>query len=82
MNEDGKTVDARFTQARVARDLGLSLSTISRVRSQDRNPTLDLMMRLDRVYKWDVGVQARLHRDGQWLRGFESLLQSLAEVDG
>lgn len=69
------------TQSQVARDLGVSLATVSRVRSQDRKPTLNLMERLDRVYGWRISEQATLYRDGKWLDGFESLLQSLQLID-
>ena len=70
-----------MTQTRLASELGVSLATISRVRSQDRNPTLDLMSRVSKVYGWSIGDQATAWDEGKWLHGFEDLIQRLGSGD-
>lgn len=70
-----------MTQTRLASELGVSLATVSRVRSQDRNPTLDLMSRISRVYGWSIGDQATAWEAGKWLHGFEDLIQRLGSGD-
>lgn len=71
-----------MTQTRLASELGVSLATVSRVRSQDRNPTLDLMSRISKVYGWPIGEQATAWEAGKWLHGFEDLIQRLSSGDG
>ena len=75
------TIKKRYTQSVLARELGVSLATISRVRSKDRNPTLDLMSRIARVYGWSIGEQAEAWFHGRWLEGFESMIQRMNERD-
>jgi transcriptional regulator with XRE-family HTH domain len=67
----------RVTQSQIAQELGVSLATVSRIRSADRNPTLDLMVKLDEVYGWPISKQAVLYKQGLWLEGFETRIQQM-----
>lgn len=67
----------KVTQSQIAADLGVSLATVSRIRSADRNPTLDFMVKLDKVYGWPIAQQADLYKQGVWLEGFETRIQNL-----
>lgn len=65
----------KLTQSDIAKKLGVSLATVSRLRSQDRNPTLVLMAKIDRAFGWPIGRQAEAYKEGRWLEEFESVLQ-------
>lgn len=46
------------TNQRVAEDLNITHSTVSRIRSGDREPSLALMMQIVQLFGWSLNSQA------------------------
>ena len=55
---DAMAARTQVTNGRVAEDLGISESMVSRIRSGDRQPSTELMVKIREVYQWDVTYQA------------------------
>lgn len=68
------TVKATVTNEKVAQDLGLSHSMISRLRSGGRNPSFETMIAIERKLAWTVEAQIRSRTAGRWDVDFEGIL--------
>lgn len=71
---------ATLSNAQVAKDLGMSTSGVSRLRSGARFPSLRVMMAIQRVYGWTVQDQTdlRVTGEGSWHERFAAVLQERA----
>lgn len=65
---------APVTNQRVADDLGVTHSAISRIRSGDRLPSLQLVRRIDAVLGWAVDEQVSSLDPEVYAKNFENLL--------
>lgn len=65
---------ADVTNREVAEVLGVTHSMISRIRSGDRSPSLDLMTRIAFEFKWPLEDQGNERRLGTYRHGFEEHL--------
>ena len=74
-----ETTTPPLTNSQVAEALGLSESGVSRLRSGDRLPSLDVMQKIEDVYGWTVQGQSNARKDDGWTRGFLAVLQTAAE---
>jgi transcriptional regulator with XRE-family HTH domain len=68
-----------LTNSQVAEALGLSESGVSRLRSGDRLPSLDVMQTIEKVYGWTVQGQSNARQAGDWTKAFVAVLQTAAE---
>ena len=68
-----------LTNSQVAEALGLSESGVSRLRSGDRLPSLDVMQTIEKVYGWTVQGQSNARQAGKWTEAFVTVLQAAAE---
>ena len=68
------TTRALVTNQRVAEDLGITHSAVSRIRSNDREPSLNLMMRITALTGWGLNSQAMAIAAGNYGSMFESIL--------
>lgn len=66
---------ATITNESIARDLGVSHSTVSRIRSGDRLPSVPLMVQIERAYNWSVQEQVRSRESGKYPSAFEYAVQ-------
>lgn len=66
---------APVTNERVAQDLGITHSTVSRIRSGHRLPSLQLVRRIEAVLGWPVGEQVSSLDPTTYARAFEALLE-------
>jgi len=64
---------AKVTNQRVAEDLGITHSAVSRIRSGERRPSIDLMKRVAGRFGWEVGDQVHSQ---QYATDFEAVLTS------
>lgn len=62
---------AEVTNRQIADDLGVTHAAISRIRSGDRTPSIELMMRISVLVKWSIDQQARAKSDGTYAAAFE-----------
>jgi transcriptional regulator with XRE-family HTH domain len=67
-------VKSSVTNEQVAKDLGLSHSMVSRLRSGGRNPSFETMIAIERKLKWLMEDQIRARTAGRWDSSFEELL--------
>ena len=65
---------ASVTNQQVATDLGVSHATISRIRSGDRVPSVELMDTIARVTRWKINRQVGARLAGKYADEFESML--------
>lgn len=72
-------IPATLTNRQVADDLGLSESGVSRLRSGDRLPSLALMQKIWRVYRWSVQDQSDARETHEWTKHFEKVLTQAAK---
>lgn len=70
---DGMTTKATVTNQRVADDLGITHSMVSRIRSGDRIPSLDVMLKIHE-WGWGLEKQALAKTLGTYAADFEALL--------
>ena len=68
-----------LTNGEVAEALGLSESGVSRLRSGDRLPSLQVMQTIETVYGWTVQGQSNARQAGDWTGAFVKVLESVAE---
>lgn len=71
---DDMTTKAPVTNQRVADDLGLTHSAVSRIRSGDRLPSLKLVQKIALVYGWSVEEQIADHDAERYAIAFEAIL--------
>lgn len=62
------------TNQKVAEDLKITHSAVSRIRSGDRRPSLEVMLRIMDLYGWSLEVQALSWSLGLYPKDFESTL--------
>jgi transcriptional regulator with XRE-family HTH domain len=65
---------AQVTNQKVADDLGITHSAVSRIRSGDRRPSLDVMLKMHEEWKWPLDVQAFCLTMGTYTENFEAEL--------
>jgi transcriptional regulator with XRE-family HTH domain len=68
------TVKAAVTNQRVADDLGITHSMVSRIRSGDRLPSLQLVRRIADRLGWAIDEQIATLDPEKYAAGFEELL--------
>lgn len=71
---DAMGTRALITNQRIADDLGVTHSAISRIRSGDRRPSLEVMLKIMDIYGWSLEVQALAWTMGQYSAEFEIYL--------
>ena len=65
---------AAITNVQVGLDIGLDHTTVSRIRSGDRLPSIDVMVAIARVYGWKIDAQVRARTEDRYASGFEAVL--------
>ena len=65
---------ANVTNVQVGDDIGLAHSTVSRIRSGDRLPSIDIMVEIARVYGWSVERQIEARMADRYTGRFERML--------
>lgn len=65
---------ASVTNQRVADDLGITHSAVSRIRSGDRRPSLTVMLTIHERFDWSLDRQALAWSLGEYAAGFEAVL--------
>lgn len=65
---------ALVTNQRVADDLGITHSAVSRIRSGDREPSIALGARIAVLFNWSLDDQAKAMRVGNYSVLFEQRL--------
>lgn len=65
---------AAVTNVAVGKAIGLAHSSISRIRSGDRTPSLDIMLDIEREFGWSVRDQAIARREDKYASEFEKIL--------
>lgn len=68
-----------LTNSQIAEALGLSESGVSRLRSGDRLPSLEVMQKIELKYGWTVQGQSNARQAGDWTKAFVAVLQTAAE---
>lgn len=68
-----------LTNGQVAEALGLSESGVSRLRSGDRLPSLEVMQKIETVYGWSVQGQSNARQAEDWTGAFVKVLDAVAE---
>ena len=64
----------KVTNQKVADRLGINHSTVSRIRSGERHPSLNLMRKIEAEYDWDLMAQIRINGTVAYKREFERVL--------
>lgn len=70
-----------MNQETLARWLGVSVSTVSRLRSGKRVPTWPVMLAVRDTFGWSVADQATSRDQGTWRDDFESRLRQFEADD-
>lgn len=65
---------AAISNTQVGADIGLDYTTVSRIRSGQRLPSIDVMVQIELRYGWSVGDQARARTDDKFAEEFERIL--------
>lgn len=65
---------APITNEQVGRDLGVTHSAISRIRSGKRHPSVTLMRRIEKTYGWKGDAQLRVFGSQTYAAEFEQCL--------
>jgi len=65
---------AQVTNQRVAEDLGVTHSAVSRIRTGDRHPSLELMVTIAKRYGWTTDRQVAAVHDRKYATEFEATL--------
>jgi transcriptional regulator with XRE-family HTH domain len=67
---------AQITNTQVAADIGQDYTTVSRYRSGQRLPSLEVMLAIEKAYHWSVQDQAMAAQHGrpEYARQFEAAL--------
>lgn len=71
---DSMATRALVTNQQVATDLGITHSAVSRIRSGERRPSLDLLIRIADVFGWSVDDQAYSLSYGNYAADLETKL--------
>lgn len=70
-------MNTRTTNRTIADRLGLSVATVSRLRSGDRYPSFAVMERIASETGWSVARQSTARAAGKWYLGFEEACRKL-----
>jgi transcriptional regulator with XRE-family HTH domain len=62
------------TNEQIARDLNMSDSMVSRLRSGDRLPSFATMQVIASRYNWPIDQQARARNEGTYAKSFEYMV--------
>lgn len=65
---------AAVSNAQVGKAIGMSHSGVSRIRSGDRLPSVERMVKIAQVYAWPVDDQVKARTDGRYASAFETIL--------
>lgn len=65
---------ASVTNERVARDLGVTHSAVSRIRSGDRTPGMTVLYNIGILLRWSLDDQAEACRTGRYAQELEERL--------
>lgn len=65
---------ANIANTEIAKTLDVQHTTVSRYRSGDRVPSLDVMLKIADEYDWALQLQALSRQAGLWHEGFEAAL--------
>jgi transcriptional regulator with XRE-family HTH domain len=77
---DPRSLDrAPVTNMIVAEDLGLDHSMVSRIRSNDRNPSFAVMAKIEEVFHWAMVDQLTARKEGRYGEQFEWVLANQYE---
>lgn len=68
------TTRAQVTNEQVAKDLGITHSMVSRIRTGDREPSLRLIRTIEEVMGWPINDQA-VNLDHNYAKAFETVLE-------
>lgn len=66
------------TNIEVAERIGLSHSSVSRIRSGDRLPSIDVMANIAESYGWDFTSQVHSRQAGTYADDFEAVISGAA----
>lgn len=72
---------AAVTNVQVGDDIGLDHTTVSRIRTGTRLPSIDVMVDIARVYGWNVEKQIEARMEDRYQERFEFCLVSRFGVD-
>lgn len=65
---------ANVTNKEIGEKLGLDHTTVSRYRSGERQPSLNVMLNIATELNWDLSLQALSRKAKAWHEGFEAAL--------
>lgn len=68
---------ANITNKDISEKLSLDHTTVSRYRSGDRRPSLDIIIKIAEEFNWDMSLQALSLKNNVWHEGFEARLVDL-----
>lgn len=77
---DSMATKAAVTNQRVADDIGLTHSAVSRIRSGDRMPSLKVVRRIAAEYGWPIEDQIKSLDPAVYAEAFEALLARRYDV--
>lgn len=64
-----------MNQPEAAEALGCSMSTVSRIVSGDRTPSVDLMKEIRRVFSWGLEAQVEAIDSGEYAELFKTKME-------
>lgn len=67
----GMNTSIVITNERIAQDIGVTHSMVSRIRSGDRFPSYDTMKQIERAYNWTVADQLKARDEGKYASSLE-----------
>lgn len=76
---DEEKFRAPVTNERVAELLGVHHSMVSRLRSGERFPSVQLMTKIEEIFRWKMSAQAKVFATPGYARGFERAIAYLNE---
>jgi ribosome-binding protein aMBF1 (putative translation factor) len=65
---------AAISNSQIGSDIGLDYTTVSRIRSGQRLPSIDVMVEIERVFKWPVAEQVDARTKDCYAEAFEKRL--------
>lgn len=71
---------AAITNVQIGKDIGLDHTTVSRIRSGERLPSIDVMVDVELRYGWRVEQQIKSRLDGTYAEDLETKLVKMFGV--
>lgn len=65
---------AVISNSQIGSDVGLDYTTVSRIRSGQRLPSIDVMVEIERCYDWPVADQVKARGNENYDEQFEHIL--------